>query len=72
MSVVGADGLPPTKSAGNVLLPVNTFKLSIRLPPTLDAEKAKVDLKRILEENPPYNARVTCTVHGAAEGWSAP
>ncbi|EAR97425.1 M20/M25/M40 family peptidase (macronuclear) [Tetrahymena thermophila SB210] len=72
LSIVGADGLPPAKTAGNVLLPVNTFKLSLRLPPTLDAEKAKHDIKRILEENPPYNSQVICKVHDSAEGWSAP
>jgi acetylornithine deacetylase/succinyl-diaminopimelate desuccinylase-like protein len=34
LAVTGADGLPPTLSAGNVLLPALTLKLSLRLPPT--------------------------------------
>lgn len=45
LSVVGADGLPETKIAGNVLRPSTTLKLSMRLPPTLDAKKAIEDAK---------------------------
>ena len=40
LAVTGADGLPPLGSAGNVLLPEVAFKLSLRLPPTCDAERA--------------------------------
>jgi len=58
LSVVGADGLPPTVSAGNVTLPIHKFKLSLRIPPTLDAAKAEKDLVKLLESNPPYNAKV--------------
>ncbi len=35
LSVTGADGLPAFRSAGNVLRPQTTLKLSFRLPPTL-------------------------------------
>ena len=38
LEVTGADGFPPTEVAGNVLRPETTLKLSIRVPPTLDAE----------------------------------
>ena len=40
LSVTGADGLPPLKSAGNVLRPHTDLKLSLRLPPTVDAPAA--------------------------------
>jgi acetylornithine deacetylase/succinyl-diaminopimelate desuccinylase-like protein len=36
LSVTGADGLPSCQSAGNVLRPQTTLKLSFRLPPTMD------------------------------------
>src|SRR5579863_6108316 len=36
LAVTGADGLPPTASAGNVLLPQVTVKISVRTPPTCD------------------------------------
>jgi hypothetical protein len=62
LSTVGAEGLPCTAKAGNVLLPSNTLKLSIRLPPTLDAVKAKEDFIKILESNPPYGAKVKVSI----------
>src|SRR6185295_19156215 len=37
LAVTGADGLPPIKSAGKVLLPEIALKLSLRSPPTADA-----------------------------------
>lgn len=38
LCTVGADGLPATATAGNVLRPETTAKISIRLPPTLEIE----------------------------------
>ncbi|MCG8324676.1 MAG: M20/M25/M40 family metallo-hydrolase, partial [Thiotrichales bacterium] len=37
LSVIGADGIPAIESAGNVLRPRTSVKLSMRLPPTTDA-----------------------------------
>jgi len=73
LSVTGAQGLPPLASAGNVLRPRTAFKLSLRVPPLVDAAKAVADLKQLLELDPPYNAKVTFKPdQGAANGWSAP
>lgn len=72
LSVTGAEGLPEIKKAGNVLRPSTTLKLSLRLPPTIDAKKAAEDLKTILEENPPYKATVEYHLEDAASGWNAP
>ncbi len=58
MSVIGSNGLPECKSAGNVMLPFNEFRISIRLPPTKDHKVAEKELIKILTENPPYNAKV--------------
>jgi len=40
LAVTGIAGLPQPGDAGNVMLPYTTAKLSLRLPPTLDAEAA--------------------------------
>ncbi|WP_462115688.1 M20/M25/M40 family metallo-hydrolase, partial [Lysobacter xanthus] len=40
LSITGVDGMPPLASAGNVLRPYTSVKLSLRLPPTLDGKRA--------------------------------
>ena len=72
LEVTGAAGLPSLESAGNVLRPVTTLKLSLRLPPTLDANTARRQVKKILEQDPPYGCRVTFDAEQGASGWSAP
>jgi acetylornithine deacetylase/succinyl-diaminopimelate desuccinylase-like protein len=72
LAVTGADGLPPIKSAGNVLLPEVAFKLSLRLPPTTDAKRAATAVRATLERDPPYGARVQFTASSGAAGWNAP
>jgi acetylornithine deacetylase/succinyl-diaminopimelate desuccinylase-like protein len=72
LAVTGADGLPPTHSAGNVQRPFTTLKLSLRLPPNVEANGAAAKLKQVLEADPPYNARVTFSYDQAANGWNAP
>jgi acetylornithine deacetylase/succinyl-diaminopimelate desuccinylase-like protein len=72
LAVTGADGMPPTISAGNVLLPSISLKLSLRLPPTCDPERADRAVKEALESNPPYGAQVRFESEGATEGWNAP
>jgi acetylornithine deacetylase/succinyl-diaminopimelate desuccinylase-like protein len=77
LSVTGAEGFPELGSAGNVLRPFSAFKLSLRLPPLVDAHLAAQELKALLEDNAPYNARVTFAADGragaqGATGWNAP
>ncbi len=72
LSVIGGDGLPKSDNAGNVTLPSLSIKLSMRLPPTCDAEKAGKILKNILEANPPFNAKVHFDLKEAGSGWNAP
>lgn len=72
LSVTGADGFPPLENAGNVLRPYTAFKLSLRLPPLVDGVQAMHELKRLLEVDPPYRARVTFEPDHAATGWNAP
>jgi acetylornithine deacetylase/succinyl-diaminopimelate desuccinylase-like protein len=72
LSVTGVDGMPPLTNAGNVLRPFTAVKLSLRLPPTLNPKKASEILQRVLEENPPYGAKVEFEVEKASTGWNAP
>lgn len=72
LSVTGADGLPPTGSAGNVLLPALTLKLSLRLPPTCDPVRAERSVKDVLERDPPYGAQVHFSPGTPTAGWNAP
>lgn len=72
LSVIGAEGFPAPQDAGNVLRPYTAFKLSLRLPPLVDAAQAVQEVKRLLEDNAPYDARVTFESHGGANGWNAP
>lgn len=77
LSVTGVDGLPELGSAGNVLRPYTAFKLSLRLPPLVSGHEAAQQLKALLEDNAPYNARVTFHPDGragayGATGWNAP
>jgi acetylornithine deacetylase/succinyl-diaminopimelate desuccinylase-like protein len=73
VTVVGADGLPPVQNAGNVLRQSTTLKLSVRLPPTVDAATAAAALTRELSRDAPHGAQVTVDFGGhSASGWNAP
>jgi acetylornithine deacetylase/succinyl-diaminopimelate desuccinylase-like protein len=77
LSVTGVDGFPDLGNAGNVLRPYTAFKLSLRLPPLVDGNEASLRLKTLLEDNAPYNAKVTFHPDGragalGATGWNAP
>ena len=72
LAVTGIDGLPAPTDAGNVLLPSTVAKLSLRLPPTLDAAKAADTVRTLLEKDPPYEARVAYEPESNAVGWHAP
>lgn len=72
LSVTGAEGFPALKDAGNVLRPYTAFKLSLRLPPLIDAAAAVSELKTLLEDNAPYQAKVTFESESASSGWNAP
>ena len=57
LSVVGADGLPEGEKAGNVLRPYTSLKLSMRIPPMVDAPKAQDALVKVLTDAPPTMLR---------------
>jgi acetylornithine deacetylase/succinyl-diaminopimelate desuccinylase-like protein len=72
LSIVGSDGLPPTGNAGNVLRPYTTLQLSMRIPPMVDAQEAKAEIKKVLTDNIPYGATLELDFEEAADGWNAP
>jgi acetylornithine deacetylase/succinyl-diaminopimelate desuccinylase-like protein len=72
MTVTGLDGLPNVSNAGNVLAPRLSAKLSFRLPPTVDADRAAAAIRRTLESDPPHRAEVSFTSGANSAGWNAP
>ena len=72
LAITGAEGLPAIASAGNVLRPFTRLKLSLRVPPRLDAKHAAAQVKAVLEKDPPYGAKVSFSGDGGSNGWDAP
>ena len=72
LSVTGADGLPPIASAGNVLRPQTSLKLSLRLPPTLDGGRRWPISRACSTPIRPAGANVVFTPDQGATGWNAP
>ena len=72
LAVTGIGGIPPLESAGNVLRPQTSVKLSLRVPPTLNGARAGEFLKQLLEKDPPYGAKVTFVLEKDGSGWNAP
>ncbi|HEY2033247.1 MAG TPA: M20 family metallopeptidase [Rhizomicrobium sp.] len=72
LAITAIDGYPLPENGGNVLLPYSSTKLSFRLPPTTDADKATALIKTTLESNPPYGAEVEFDAEHGQSGWEAP
>jgi len=72
LAITGQAGMPDLVQGGNVLRPMTSLKLSIRLPPTLDATDIDRKLETLLQSEPPYGARVTFDAEKPAGGWDAP
>lgn len=72
LSVVGADGLPPSAVAGNVLRSSTTLKLSLRTPPSANVEAVASELIAALTAHPPSGADVSVSLQQPAAGWVAP
>jgi acetylornithine deacetylase/succinyl-diaminopimelate desuccinylase-like protein len=52
LSITGVGGIPALKDAGNVLRSHTAVKISLRLPPNVDAPTAGAKLKALLERDP--------------------
>jgi acetylornithine deacetylase/succinyl-diaminopimelate desuccinylase-like protein len=72
LSITAMDGYPLPENGGNVLLPYSTAKLSLRVPPSGNAEAARQAVKKALEGSPPYDAEVVFNAARGENGWNAP
>eukprot|EP01114_Cavostelium_apophysatum_P001641 TRINITY_DN1143_c0_g1_i1.p2 TRINITY_DN1143_c0_g1~~TRINITY_DN1143_c0_g1_i1.p2 ORF type:complete len:475 (+),score=145.22 TRINITY_DN1143_c0_g1_i1:61-1485(+) len=72
VSYTGIEGVPALSSAGNVVRTYTTLKLSMRVPPRGDSHKAAEALKKTIEKDPPYGAKVSLEVEKCADGWDSP
>ncbi len=72
LAVTGVEGMPPIRDAGNVMRPQTSVKLSLRLPPTLDAMAQAPIIRKLLESDPPYGAKVRVEGLEGGSGWNAP
>ena len=72
LAYIGQAGLPDLVQGGNVLRPKTSIKLSLRIPPSLDATDLEKNLKKVLESDPPYGARVLFEAEKGGAGWVAP
>jgi acetylornithine deacetylase/succinyl-diaminopimelate desuccinylase-like protein len=72
LAITAMAGYPNPENGGNVLLPFTTLKLSLRLPPTCEAEPARMAVKKALEDNPPDGATVEFDAPRGETGWNAP
>jgi len=72
LSYIGQAGMPDLVQGGNVLRPKTSIKLSLRIPPSLDATDLERNLKDLLESNPPYGAKVSFEPEKGGGGWVAP
>lgn len=72
LSILGADGLPPTENAGALIRNSTALKLSFRIPPGADSRAALQATIRELTENVPYNATVEISNADANDGFVVP
>ncbi|MFP5246844.1 MAG: M20 family metallopeptidase, partial [Thermoanaerobaculia bacterium] len=72
LSYIGQAGMPDLVQGGNVLRPKTSIKLSLRIPPSLDATDLEKKMKDLLESDPPYGARVMFETEKGGAGWVAP
>jgi len=70
LEVTGMDGVPAVRDGGNVLRPFTTAKISLRLPPDVDAQEAADALISAITTD--EGAHITIDLEGAADGWLAP
>jgi acetylornithine deacetylase/succinyl-diaminopimelate desuccinylase-like protein len=72
LSYIGQAGMPDLVQGGNVLRPRTSIKLSLRIPPSLDATDLERKMKDLLESDPPYGSKITFEAEKGGAGWVAP
>jgi len=66
LSITGAGGLPPYEKAGNVVRPSTSCRLSMRLPPNMNASEAAKVVRQKITTDVPHNCVVE--IHGDHNG----
>jgi acetylornithine deacetylase/succinyl-diaminopimelate desuccinylase-like protein len=72
LAITGAGGLPALADAGNVMRPITSVRVSLRLPPGVKGDAATERVAKLLTDDPPYGARVRFEAEAASDGWNAP
>ncbi|MFH1404679.1 MAG: M20/M25/M40 family metallo-hydrolase [Patescibacteria group bacterium] len=72
LEVIGANGIPPTNGAGNVVRECTDLKLSFRIPPHVDPQVAIKAIEEALTRDVPDSATVSFEDTLAMPGWMAP
>jgi len=73
LEIIGAEGIPASPAAGNVLRPSTKLTLSLRLPPTVVTKEAEECLKQVILGTPAlHGAKVELDVRKSSQGWAAP
>lgn len=71
LAITGASGLPDVDTAGNVMRPITSARVSLRLPPEVDGMKATKLVEELLTKDPPYGSKVRFECEEGADGWNA-
>lgn len=72
LAVIGQNGLPTCSQSSNLIHDKLTFKISIRLPPTLDPENAKNSLEKFFKNTEKlYGAQLELSNWVVSPGYSA-
>lgn len=71
LTVVGAEGFPEIDKAGNVIRPYSEVRLSFRLPPLVDGDKAVKEISNVLLKDVPFNGKVELFSEDTGTGWNA-
>ncbi|CAI2368449.1 unnamed protein product [Moneuplotes crassus] len=69
LAVTGADNLPPTSKAGNVVRDSTTLRVSIRLPPGVESTEALEKLREVITKDVPNDAKVELLEPSTGDGW---
>lgn len=69
LSITGAEGLPDLTKAGNGVRGSTTIRLSCRLSPVFDCDKAVEIISKKLTTDVPHNAKVQIVGSNGGNGW---
>jgi len=72
LAITAQSGMPELVQGGNVMRPRTALKLSLRIPPTLDATDLDLKMRELFEKDAPYGAKITFEAEKGGAGWNAP